>query len=47
MIPKSGNRFSDEIMRKQTVMIPKSGCRFSDVILRMTGKPIQLNRVMG
>jgi len=32
MIPKSGNRFSDKIMRKR--MIPKSGNRFSDKIMR-------------
>jgi hypothetical protein len=29
MIPKSGHRFSDEIVRKES-MIPKSGHRFSD-----------------
>jgi len=42
MIPKSGNRFSDEIMRKQKIMIPKKpaldlirgGNRFSDKIMR-------------
>jgi hypothetical protein len=35
MIPKSGNRFSDKIMRKQNIgMIPKSGNRFSDKIMR-------------
>ena len=32
MIPKSGNRFSDKIMRKKS-MIPKSGNRFSDKIM--------------
>jgi hypothetical protein len=36
MIPKSGNRFSDQIMRKMTSMIPKSGNRFSDQIMRKT-----------
>jgi hypothetical protein len=36
MIPKSGNRFSDKIMRKENIvrMIPKSGNRFSDKIMR-------------
>jgi hypothetical protein len=35
MIPKSGNRFSDQIMRNQTTrMIPKSGNRFSAQIMR-------------
>ncbi|CAH2397298.1 hypothetical protein MES4922_190098 [Mesorhizobium ventifaucium] len=34
MIPKSGNRFSDKIMRDQKAMIPKSGNRFSDEIMR-------------
>jgi hypothetical protein len=34
MIPKSGDRFSDKIMRQQKVMIPKSGNRFSDKIMR-------------
>jgi hypothetical protein len=34
MIPKSGNRFSDEIMLwKYLSMIPKSGNRFSDKIM--------------
>jgi hypothetical protein len=33
MIPKSGYRFSDKIMRQQR-MIPKSGYRFSDKIMR-------------
>ncbi len=34
MIPKSGNRFSDEIMLKGKIyMIPKSGNRFSDEIM--------------
>jgi len=33
MIPKSGNRFSDKIMRQQKGMIPKSGERFSDKIM--------------
>jgi hypothetical protein len=32
MIPKSGYRFSDKIMRKYR-MIPKSGYRFSDKIM--------------
>lgn len=41
MIPKSGYRFSDQIMREETGMIPnrrsaqaKSGYRFSDQIMR-------------
>jgi hypothetical protein len=34
MIPKSGHRFSDQIMRKISGMIPKSGHRFSDQIMR-------------
>jgi len=34
MIPKSGNRFSDKIMRKESIMIPKSVNRFSDKIVR-------------
>jgi hypothetical protein len=34
MIPKSGKRFSDKIMRKKIGMIPKSGKRFSDKIMR-------------
>ena len=34
MIPKSGYRFSDKIMRKEKRMIPKSGYRFSDKIMR-------------
>jgi DNA-binding winged helix-turn-helix (wHTH) protein len=34
MIPKSGYRFSDQIMRKEDSMIPKSGYRFSDRIMR-------------
>jgi len=34
MIPKSGYRFSDKIMRKQMSMIPKGGYRFSDKIMR-------------
>ena len=33
MIPKSGNRFSEKIMLKQTSMIPKSGNRFSEKIM--------------
>jgi len=33
MIPKSGSRFSDEIMLKDWSMIPKSGSRFSDKIM--------------
>ncbi len=33
MIPKSGNRFSDKIMREQNSMIPKNGNRFSDKIM--------------
>ena len=39
MIPKSGNRFSDKIMRKNVKrMIPKSGNRFSDKIMRKDAK---------
>jgi hypothetical protein len=36
MIPKSGNRFSEKIMRKQKHirMIPKSGNQFSEKIMR-------------
>jgi len=34
MIPKSGHRFSDEIMRQAKSMIPKSAHRFSDEIMR-------------
>jgi len=33
MIPKSGNRFSEKIMRQQKSMIPKSGNRFSEKIM--------------
>jgi len=33
MIPKSGNRLSDKIMREQNSMIPKSGNLFSDKIM--------------
>jgi len=41
MIPKSGDRFSDKIMRKTITMIPKSGDRFWDKIML---KPIIANR---
>jgi hypothetical protein len=35
MIPKSGYRFSETIMRQQKKrMIPKSGYRFSETIMR-------------
>jgi len=34
MIPKSGYRFSEKIMRKLKCMIPKSGYRFSEKIMR-------------
>jgi hypothetical protein len=34
MIPKSGHRFSDQIMRRTEAVIPKSGHRFSDQIMR-------------
>jgi hypothetical protein len=34
MIPKSGNRFSEKILRKLKSMIPKSGNWFSDKIMR-------------
>ena len=34
MIPKSGYRFSEQIMRKGNGMIPKSGYRFSEQIMR-------------
>jgi len=33
MIPKSGNRLSEKIMRDETCMIPKSGNRFSEQIM--------------
>jgi DNA-binding winged helix-turn-helix (wHTH) protein len=33
MIPKSGYRFSDKIMLRNSIMIPKSGYRFSDRIM--------------
>jgi hypothetical protein len=39
MIPKSGHRFSDQIMRKiKERMIPKSGHRISDQIMRQIKK---------
>jgi len=34
MIPKSGYRFSEKIMRQLKSMIPKSGHRFSEKIMR-------------
>jgi hypothetical protein len=34
MIPKSGDRFSDQIMRKTERMIPKGVKRLSDQIMR-------------
>jgi hypothetical protein len=34
MTPKSGDRFSDQIMRKPERMTPKSGDRFSDQVMR-------------
>jgi hypothetical protein len=34
VIPKSGHRFSDQIMRRIEAVIPKSGHRFSDQIMR-------------
>jgi hypothetical protein len=34
MIPKSGDRFSDQIMRKTGRMIPKGVKRLSDQIMR-------------
>jgi hypothetical protein len=34
MIPKSGGRFSEKIMRHAKSMIPKSGGRFSEKIMR-------------
>jgi hypothetical protein len=34
MIPKSGLRFSEEIMRKRDSMIPKVGRQFSEEIMR-------------
>jgi len=34
MIPKSGHRFSEQIMRQLKGMIPKSGHRFSEQIMR-------------
>jgi hypothetical protein len=41
MIPKSGYRFSDEIMLKSErwSMIPKSGYRFSDEIMQQDEDP--------
>jgi hypothetical protein len=33
MIPKSGHRFSEQIMLEQRGMIPKSGYRFSEQIM--------------
>jgi hypothetical protein len=45
MIPKSGYRFLDKIMRKTKSMIPKSGHRFSDQIMRKT-KSMILNQIM-
>jgi len=36
MIPKSGPRFSDEIMLKTSSMIPKSGRRFLEKIMLKT-----------
>jgi len=36
MIPKSGHRFSDQIMRNGAFMIPKSGHRLSGRIMRKT-----------
>ncbi len=36
MIPKSGYRFSDRIMRKRISMIPQRGYWFSDRIMRNT-----------
>jgi hypothetical protein len=38
MIPKSGYRFSDEIMRELKRMIPKSGYRFSEEMTRQLKK---------
>jgi len=52
MIPKSGNRFSEEIMLKQRSesMIPKSGNRFPEKIMLKqeapTMIPIQLDRII-
>jgi hypothetical protein len=34
MMPKSGKRFSDSIMRKKESMMPKSVKRLSDDIMR-------------
>jgi hypothetical protein len=34
MIPKSGHRFSDQIMLKEKSMIPEGGDRFSGKIMR-------------
>jgi DNA-binding winged helix-turn-helix (wHTH) protein len=34
MIPKSGYRFSDKIMRRELSMIPKRGYLFSGKIMR-------------
>jgi len=38
MIPKSGHRFSERIMRQLKRMIPKSGHRFSEKIMRQLKK---------
>jgi len=38
MIPKSGHRFSEKIMRQLKSMIPKSGNRFSEKIMRQPNK---------
>jgi hypothetical protein len=37
MIPKSGYRFSEEIMPPQRSVIPESGNRFSEKITRKRG----------
>jgi hypothetical protein len=39
MIPKSGYRFSEKIMRNEPSMIPKSGDRFSEKIMLSEQRP--------
>ena len=46
MIPKSGNRFSDQMMPKQKGMIPKSGNRFSGQIMQTKGEATSLKSAM-
>jgi hypothetical protein len=41
MIPKSGDRFSEQIMRKTERMIPKGVKRLSDQIMRKMKRMIR------